>query len=138
MATSVSQLVDWTAFAETRTQLGGSFIRILGYFREDAATAIAAIEDAMRQRNAAALVSPAHKLKGEARQFGADQLAQLAEDIEMFARSCVEARETPEDYVQHVVQIRPLLDETLAAIDAEANPLMQRQPRFGRRVNYGL
>lgn len=127
-------IIDWTSFAQTRTQLGGSFIRILGYFREDGIQSIRAIEAAMRSADASAMVMPAHKLKSEARQFGGEQLGQLAEDIEMHARQCVETHETPEQYVEHVVRLRPLFNDMLSAIDAESNPLVQRRHGFGRRV----
>jgi len=128
-------LVDWSAFTQTRAQLGGSFIRILGYFVEDGLKSVTAIENAMREHNAAALVLPAHTLRSEARQFGGERLGQLSEDIEMHERHCAEPRQTPDDYVDKVVKMRPLFQEMLAAIEAEANPLVQRRPAgFGRRV----
>lgn len=128
-------LVDWTSFSRTRSQLGGSFIRILGYFVEDGLKSVEAIESAMRANDAARMVLPAHTLKTEARQFGGERLGQLSEDIEMHARHCVETRETPDDYLDRVVKLRPLFQEMLAAIEAEANPLVQRKPQgFGRRV----
>ena len=75
-------LVNWDAFAQSRAELGASFVRILGYFREDGVKSVAQIEEAMRQHNATAMVIPAHTLKGESRQFGADPLGELAEMIE--------------------------------------------------------
>ncbi|MGB3844621.1 Hpt domain-containing protein [Sphingopyxis sp. YF1] len=130
-------LVDWDEFRATRTQLGAAFVRILGYFREDGTKSVAAIEDAMRARDARGLVMPAHTLKGESRQFGAERLAELAEDIEMFARHCVEAQVSPEEYLPRVVELRPLFEQTLAALEREANPLVQRRaPGFGRAVGY--
>ena len=131
MANMDLQIVDWAELAETRAQLGGSFIRILGYFREDGIRSIATIEAAMRGGDASAMVMPSHKLKSEARQFGGERLGQLAEDIEMHARQCVETRETPEDYVDRVVQLRPLFNDMIAAIEAETSPLVQRQKGFG-------
>lgn len=131
MANMDLQIVDWAELAETRAQLGGSFIRILGYFREDGIRSIETIEAAMRGGDASAMVMPSHKLKSEARQFGGERLGQLAEDIEMHARQCVETRETPEDYVDRVVQLRPLFNDMIAAIEAETSPLVQRQKGFG-------
>src|SRR3954465_8228605 len=96
-------LVNWTKFAQARAELGVNFVRILGYFREDGVKSVSRIEDAMRGQNAAALVIPAHTLKGEARQFGADPLADLAEIIETIARDCVEQHETPNEALEHVV-----------------------------------
>jgi len=130
-------LVDWDEFRATRTQLGAAFVRILGYFREDGTKSVVAIEEAMRARDARGLVMPAHTLKGESRQFGAEKLAELAEDIETFARHCVEAQVSPEEYLPRVVELRPLFEKTLEQLEREANPLVQRRPAgFGRAVGY--
>jgi HPt (histidine-containing phosphotransfer) domain-containing protein len=127
------QLVNWGNFQQARSELGANFVRILGYFREDGVKSVARIEDAMRAQNAAAMVIPAHTLKGESRQFGADPLADLAETIEMTARLCVERQDTPTDVLEHVVRLRPLFEETLALLERESNPLVERRPVFGRR-----
>jgi histidine phosphotransfer protein HptB len=128
-------LVNWTAFAQARVELGANFVRILGYFREDGVKSVTQIEEAMRAQNCAALVLPAHTLKGESRQFGADPLADLAETIEMIARACVERHDAPTEALEHVVALRPLFDATLALLEREANPLVARRPQatFGRR-----
>jgi hypothetical protein len=99
-------LVDWTAFSQARTELGANFVRILGYFHEDGVKSVAQIEEAMRSNNAAALVLPAHTLKGE-----------------------------PSEALPHVVELRPLFEATLALLEREANPLVERRPAaaFGRR-----
>jgi histidine phosphotransfer protein HptB len=131
------QLVNWGSFSQARAELGGNFVRILGYFREDGIKSVTRIEDAMRAQNAAALVIPAHTLKGEARQFGADPLADLAETIEMTARTCVERQEVPTDALEDVVQLRPLFEATLALLERESNPLVERRPVFGRRSMAG-
>ena len=91
----------------------------------------------MRARSAAAMVIPAHTLKGEARQFGAEPLATLAEQIENVARHCVEMQDTPEEALEHVVKLRPLFEQTLTLLEREANPLVARKPQgggFGRKV----
>lgn len=130
-----SDLVNWPAFAQARSELGANFIRILGYFREDGVKSVDAIEEAMRRQSATAMVLPAHTLKGESRQFGAEPLAELAETIEMIARSCIETRSEPSHAVEHVVRLRPMFEQTLALLEREANPLMQRKPGgFGRRA----
>jgi HPt (histidine-containing phosphotransfer) domain-containing protein len=133
-----ASLVSWTAFSQARSELGASFVRILGYFREDGVKSVSAIEAAMRANNAAALVIPAHTLKGEARQFGADPLGDCAEAIELIARDCVENRDEPSDALEHVVGLRPLFEATLALLEREANPLVERRPTtFGRRPAVG-
>jgi HPt (histidine-containing phosphotransfer) domain-containing protein len=126
-------IVDGVAFSAARAELGAAFVRILGYFREDGVKALAAVEEGLRRHDAAALVLPAHSLKGEARQFGAEPLASLAEHIEMVARRCVEMREAPDELVESVVKLRPLFERTLAFFDREANPLAGRRPAFGRK-----
>ena len=141
MSANAHRLVDWNAFNRARGELGPGFVRILGYFRDDGVKSLDAIEEAMRAKNAAALVLPAHTLKGEARQFGAEPLGDLAELIEMTARRCVELQTTPDELISEVVKLRPLFDETMALFDSETNPLMQRRavaaPGFGRRAVFG-
>ena len=90
----------------------------------------------MRAGNAAAMVIPAHTLKGEARQFGAEPLGAVAEQIEMIARDCVETQDTPDAALEHIVKLRPLFEETLHLLEREANPLVERRPTggFGRRT----
>jgi HPt (histidine-containing phosphotransfer) domain-containing protein len=134
-----SNLVDWAAFSKARVELGAGFARMLGYFREDGVKSVAAIESAMRAQNAAGMVLPAHTLKGEARQFGATPLADLAEAIEMLVRDALERRETPDAVLEEVVQLRPLFTATLALLEREANPLAERRAAagFGRRPAAG-
>ena len=131
-----STLVDWPAYQRARSELGAGFVRILGYFREDGIKSLDTIETAMRALNAAAMVMPAHTLKGEAAQFGAEPLAALAEMIEEIARDCVESHDTPDQALPHVVALRPLFEQTLALLEREANPLVERRPTagFGRRA----
>ena len=127
-------LVNRAAFARARAELGANFVRILGYFREDGVRSVAAIEEAMHAGSATAMVIPAHTLKGEARQFGADPLAELAEIIEMIARDCVESREPPTATFEHIVKLRETFEATLNLLEREANPLVARKPAaFGRR-----
>jgi HPt (histidine-containing phosphotransfer) domain-containing protein len=129
---AVDNLVDWTKFAQMRTELGASFVRILGYFREDGEKAVAKIEEAMHRRDAAALVLPAHTLKAEARQFGAEPVADLAEEIESEARRALESHLFPDNLLPQVAQLRPLYGRTLDLLEQETNPLAVRRPAFGR------
>jgi HPt (histidine-containing phosphotransfer) domain-containing protein len=131
-----TELVNWSDFSRSRAELGAAFLRILGYFREDGVKSIQSIEEAFRARNAAALVTPAHTLKGESAQFGAYRLSAMAEEIEMTARRCVEMLEGPDELIETVVALRPCFTETMALLDRDANPLAARRPAtFGRRVD---
>lgn len=121
-------LIDWKAFGETRNLLGAGFVRILGYFLEDGTKSVAAIEEAMRLKDSAKLVMPAHTLKGEAWQFGANRLALLAEEIEVAARHYVEIQIDPSELVEKVVHLRPLFEATVSALEAETSPLVERRP----------
>lgn len=137
-------LINWADFSQARSELGSGFARILGYFREDGTKSVIAIEEAMRQTNATALVIPAHTLKGEARQFGAERLGMMAEEIETVARRCVETRDGPEELIEIVVELRACFLETMATLEKDASPLVERRPvaagGFGRkpeRVSFG-
>ena len=121
-------LIDWNAFTETRNLLGAGFVRILGYFLEDGTKSVAAIEEAMRLKDSAKLVMPAHTLKGEAWQFGANRLALLAEEIEVAARHYVEIQIDPSELVEKVVHLRPTFEATVSALEAETSPLVERRP----------
>ena len=129
-------LVDWTYFEKTRAELGGGFIRILGYFREDGVKSLGQIEAAMHEKNSVALVLPSHTLKGEARMFGAGKLADVAESIENVARSCIETRRFPDEIIPEVVELRRLFNATVELFDKATNPLLTRAPpqgAFGRK-----
>jgi HPt (histidine-containing phosphotransfer) domain-containing protein len=126
-------IIDWAAFSNARSELGADFVRILGYFREDGAKSVVTIEDAMRTADAVAMVLPAHTLKGEASQFGAEALADLAEKIETIARQSVEWRQSPDEALPDVVKLRALFDDTLFAFERETNPLKERRA-FGRKT----
>ena len=128
--------VDWTHFEKSRTELGPAFIRILSYFKEDGVKSIAQIEQAMHEQNTTALVIPAHTLKGESRQLGAEPLAKIAELIEQTARLCVETHRFPDELVPEVVELRKLFNQTIELFDKATNPLLSRTPAsgFGRKV----
>lgn len=137
MTDEARDIVDWVHFEKSRTELGPGFIRILSYFKEDGVKSIAQIEEAMREQNTAALVIPAHTLKGESRQLGAEPLAAIAELIESTARICVETHRFPDELVPQVVELRRLFNETLELFDKATNPLVTRAgpAGFGRKVN---
>jgi HPt (histidine-containing phosphotransfer) domain-containing protein len=132
-------IVDWVHFERSRSELGPGFIRILSYFREDGTKSIGAIEQAMREQNTAALVIPAHTLKGESRQLGAEPLAKIAELIETTARFCVETHRFPDELVKDVVELRRTFERTVELFDKATNPLLSRArpgpAGFGRKVS---
>jgi histidine phosphotransfer protein HptB len=132
-------IVDWGHFEKNRAELGPGFIRILSYFREDGVKSVAQIEQAMREQNTVALIIPAHTLKGEARQFGAEPLANIAELIEQTARLCVETHRFPDELIPEVVQLKKLFNETIELFDKATNPLLTRAAPvaggFGRKAS---
>jgi HPt (histidine-containing phosphotransfer) domain-containing protein len=137
-------IVDWGHFERSRTELGPGFIKILSYFKEDGVKSIAQIEQAMREQNTTALVIPAHTLKGESRQLGAEPLAKVAELIESTARFCIEAHRFPDELVPQVVELRQMFERTVDLFDKATNPLMSRNrpgpAGFGRKAtnqNFG-
>ena len=132
-----ANLVDWMYFERSRNELGPGFIRILGYYREDGEKSVAQIEQAMREHNTIALVIPAHTLKGESRQFGAEPLAAIAEKIEQTARFCIETHRFPDELVPDVVELRRLWSQTIELFDKATNPLQSRAAApggFGKKA----
>jgi len=132
-----AELINKEEYERARAQLGVNFSRILGYFREDGVRSVAQVEQAMRDRNAAGLVLPAHTLKGESRQFGSRALGDLAERIEMTARRCVEHHMGPEELVGDVADLRGCFERTLAELEAHAGLAsgVRRSPAgFGRKA----
>ena len=138
MSDDSSDIVDWGHFERNRAELGPGFIRILSYFREDGTKSVAQIEQAMREQNTVALIIPSHTIKGEARQFGAEPLAAIAELIEQTARLCVETHRFPDELVPEVVKLRKLFNDTIELFDKATNPLQTRAApaagAFGRKV----
>ena len=137
MADEARDIVDWGHFEKSRSELGPGFIRILSYFKEDGVKSISQIEMAMHQQNTAALVIPAHTLKGESRQLGAEPLAAVAELIETTARFCDENHRFPDELVPQVVELRRLFDQTVELFEKATNPLVSRagSTGFGRKAN---
>jgi HPt (histidine-containing phosphotransfer) domain-containing protein len=137
LAEEARDVVDWTHFEKSRTELGPAFIRILSYFKEDGVKSIGQIEQAMREENTTALVVPAHTLKGEARQLGAEPVAKIAELIETTARFCLESHRFPDELVPQVVELRNLFNQTVELFEKATNPLVQRAAPsgFGRKVS---
>lgn len=137
MADEAQDIVDWAHFEKSRTDLGPGFIRILSYFKEDGVKSIAQIEQAMHDQNTTALVLPAHTLKGESRQLGAEPLARVAELIETTARFCVESHRFPDELIPEVVELRRLFTRTVELFEEATNPLLKRanQGGFGRKAN---
>lgn len=134
MSDELPDTVDWALFEKNRAELGPGFIRIISYFREDGAKSVAQIEQAMRDENTTGLVLPAHTIKGEARQLGAEPLAVIAELIETTARLCIEIHRFPDELVPQVVEMRRLFSETVELFDKATNPLVSRGPTgFGRK-----
>jgi HPt (histidine-containing phosphotransfer) domain-containing protein len=113
--------------AAARKMLGTGIGRILGYYEEDGARSISQIEQALATENAAAMVIPAHTLKGESRQFGAQRLGDIAEAIEQAARRCVEEHTPPSEVAAEVAMLRGCFSETLAALKGPGTPAPQFQ-----------
>lgn len=130
---AAEQIVEWSTFSTLRAELGASFVRILGYFREDGEVSVAKIERAMHAKNCAGMVLPAHTLKTEARQFGALPLAANAEEIEIAARRGIESQLFPDDILPQVAELRPLYTRTMDLLEKSANPRLTRRRAFGTK-----
>lgn len=139
MGQSGNSGVNWTTFDQTRSLIGGEFAKILGYYRDDAAKCVVAVEQAYKLRDAVSMVRPAHTLKGDSLQFGGEALGRLAEHIEHSARRCVEEHSAPDKLDAEIMRLRPLLIETLGEFEREltrSQSATMRRPAaagFGRK-----
>jgi len=113
-------LVSEPELAQTRAILGSELARVMGYFSEDGTRAIIQIEEALADGSAAAMVIPAHTLKGESRQFGAHRLGDIAESIENTARRCVELQSEPGEVAAEIAMLRACFVDTLAILGDSA------------------
>ncbi|WP_238147170.1 Hpt domain-containing protein [Rhizorhabdus dicambivorans] len=141
MVQSGNGVVNWTTFDQTRALIGNDFTKILGYYRDDAAKCVVAVEQAYKLRDAVSMVRPAHTLKGDSLQFGGEALGKLAEHIEHSARRCVEEHSAPDKLDAEILQLRPLLIETLSHFEralakTAAVPMIRRPAAagFGRKA----
>jgi len=119
MVQTSNGVVNWTTFGQTRELIGPDFATILGYYRDDAAKCVVAVEQAYKLRDAVSMVRPAHTLKGDSLQFGGEALGRLAEHIEHSARRCVEQHSAPDSLDMEILKLRPLLIETLSQFERE-------------------
>lgn len=138
MGQTSNGVVNWTTFGQTRALIGNEFTKILGYYRDDAAKCVVAVEQAYKLRDAVSMVRPAHTLKGDSLQFGGEALGRLAEHIEHSARRCVEEHSAPDKLDMEILRLRPLLIETLSHFERELNKTPVRRPAvapgFGRKA----
>lgn len=125
--TEIATLIDWTQFHQAQRSLGPNFWRTLTFLRDEGSRSIAAIETALRQHNAAAMIGPAELLKSEALQMGAMRVAELAEQVEFEARDCVESHDAPDLLIAPVVTLREAFAETVALLQRDISPLMVRE-----------
>lgn len=66
----------------------GEFLKeLIGIFLEDTPKHFAQLEDALARQDAAVVTRAAHTIKGSSGNFGAEQFARLAKDIESAGKS---------------------------------------------------
>lgn len=109
-------LINDSEFAHAQDQLGAAFPMIVDIFAEEAEKSVGMLARAMAALDAAGMIIPAHSIKGEARQFGARLLAELAERIEAGARQCVSQGREPVELDLPVRQIAQTLTQSVATM----------------------
>jgi histidine phosphotransfer protein HptB len=137
-ALAMDALVDWGRFSEARLHLGTNFWRVMGYLRDDGHKAVREIEGSLRSGDAAGLVGPAELLKTEAVQMGAIAVAEVAEQIELQARDCVEWHQSPDFLVEDVVNLRSMFEQTVEVLEREASPLLERRAALRRTAELSI
>jgi HPt (histidine-containing phosphotransfer) domain-containing protein len=90
MSTDDTTTLDAGVLAALSDSVGGddAFVAdLVETYLADGAVQLAAIDAAVRSREAEALVRPAHTLKSSSRTVGANRLGELSRQIEMLGRS---------------------------------------------------
>lgn len=102
--------------AELRDSVGETFERMVQCFLEDAPAYLEAIDAAVMQADADRLAEAAHSLKGSARNFGADQLAEACRELETMGRGgdCAGARVHLRGLHEAFYQVRRSLQQELS------------------------
>ncbi|MGZ8346556.1 MAG: Hpt domain-containing protein, partial [Allosphingosinicella sp.] len=70
-----------------------------------------------------------------ARQFGAQPLGDLAEEIEIAGRRALESRLVPDQLLPQVAALRPLYEQTRELFEQETNPRVARRPSADRAAS---
>ncbi len=79
--------LDRKVLGELHGGVGGAFATIIEVFLEDTPTYLGSLEDAVATGDAQALADGAHKIKGSARNLGANRLAAACSQLEEMTRS---------------------------------------------------
>ena len=80
-------VINQGTFDELKQMSGEDFINeLIDTFLEDAPNMIAEIKSALESNDADAFRRAAHSMKSNAATFGADQLAELAKELEMLGK----------------------------------------------------
>lgn len=81
------EYINIAAFEDLRAMTGTDFLgEMIDTFLDDAPQQIATIQTALRSGDVEAFRRAAHSLKSNAASFGADQLAELAYELELIGR----------------------------------------------------
>jgi len=107
--------IDPEAFEQTRELLEDKLAVVIEYFIEDSEGYLDRINTAINQNDPASAIIPAHTLKSSSRQFGINQLADLAKRAEAATRLLSEGKEAE--------ALPPLLQEMQSAF-ATAKPFL--------------
>jgi hypothetical protein len=134
-----ADIVDWSVFSRTRTELGADFVRILGYFREDGEKSLARIEEAMQRRDAVGPGLARSHAEIEARQFGAEPARRACRGNRVHRPPLCRAAHVPRRAGAAGDEAPARLPQDMELFDGETNPLaaapLRLRPR--RLHNFG-
>lgn len=122
-AKKTHNLVNYQALADARGIFSRRFSEILKIYTEDMEVYIKQIEQALSKKRVIDVVLPAHTIKSSCQRMGAQQVADLAQNMEKIAKEMINAtRKEDIVYLENELQrLAITFDQTLPLLQKEVS-----------------
>lgn len=92
--------INMVTFNEAKDLMGERFPMMIRYFLEDTDMYMAEIDKALKEKNTANALSPAHTIKSSAKQLGVEKVSEAAKKIEFLCREMIESNSEEFDLLE--------------------------------------
>jgi len=90
MAKQQVSIINLVTVNEAKILMTDHFPTMVTYFLEDTEMYLQEIERGVQEKNAELAISPAHTIKSSAKQLGAEQVSNVAKEIEELCRNIID------------------------------------------------
>lgn len=129
--------INWQRFEKTKSRLGSRFFDHLNYFMDDCPRSLFAIEHGIQSADALSMILPADRLAEDAELFGADDVADIANHILRRAQHCITHQKRPDELLDSVIELRPVIADSLRQLRARISPLEDCKSKIRNRGVFG-